>query len=70
MIKKVIAVFFIAFSIISCSTEENENLKKSVNSDEKKQEILNQFNELGLDPEKVSFVDTLNSSNAIKVNSI
>ena len=52
IIKKVIAVFFIAFSIISCSTEENENLKKSVNSDEKKQEILNQFNELGGRPRK------------------
>lgn len=40
MIKKVIAVFFVAFSIISCSTEENENLKKSVNSDEKSKKFL------------------------------
>lgn len=65
-------VVFFCFS--SCSVEDNdkESVKLTATTQKiKRQQILEKFKEMGLDPKDVTFTDTLNNSNnKIVLNSI
>jgi hypothetical protein len=65
-----ILVSLIVFISINSCSEENDNYSKEDQLTEKKRRILKKFEELGLDPSKVTFSDTVNSSNAINVKSV
>ncbi|MCV9933568.1 hypothetical protein OIU80_14885 [Flavobacterium sp. LS1R47] len=59
----------VLISINSCSKSDNLDNINTTQADKKKL-ILKKFEELGLDPAKVFFSDTIDSSNAIQVESL
>jgi hypothetical protein len=63
--------FLVLLSINSCSDSEDVHQSDTkIQQTEKKQRILEKFKELGLDPSNVTFSDTIDKSNHVRVESI
>lgn len=66
-----LTALMVLISINSCSDSDSDNLDNiNTTQADKKKLILKKFEELGLDPANVIFSDTIDSSNAITVESL